>query len=228
MIDYQVIRSAKRKSIEIRVAEGIVRVRAPLFATDKQVHGIVVEKSQWIKKQLAKSNTAAPLVFENGTAVLIQGQLRQVEFFNAVTGSCHVQSDRVMIGTPANVKNRQQYGLKQFDQWLKKQAEAKLVPLVDRYALMLNTGHLITSQGFRLTKSKWGHCTSKGELQFNPRVIMAPETCWHYLVAHEVAHLVHMNHSVQFWQLVDSMVPHRAASRQWLKDHQQQTLRMSL
>ena len=73
--------------------------------------------------------------------------------------------------------------------------------------------------GIRDTKSRWGSCSTKGSLSFSWRLMLAPELVIDYVVAHEVAHLVEMNHGPRFWRLVQSLVPDIAPQRAWLKRH---------
>ena len=76
----------------------------------------------------------------------------------------------------------------------------------------------------RDTKSRWGSCSAAGSLSFSWRLIMAPEPVLDYVVAHEVAHLIEMNHSARFWKLVRTLVPDPAAQRAWLKRHRAELL----
>lgn len=66
------------------------------------------------------------------------------------------------------------------------------------------------------TRSRWGSCASDGSLAFCWRLICAPDFVQDYVVAHEVAHLRHMNHSAQFWALTEQLTPHRRAATAWL------------
>ena len=70
----------------------------------------------------------------------------------------------------------------------------------------------------RLTRSKWGHCTRSGIIQYNWLIALAPESVVDYLVIHEVCHRRHLNHSRAYWQLVESLCPDYLRRRQWLKD----------
>jgi hypothetical protein len=70
---------------------------------------------------------------------------------------------------------------------------------------------------YRRTKSKWGHCTSDGHIQYNPLIVLAPKNIVDYIIAHEVCHLVHANHSSRFWALVDKTYESRIEAEQWLK-----------
>jgi len=67
--------------------------------------------------------------------------------------------------------------------------------------------------------SRWGSCTSDGTLSFSWRLILAPPFVLDYLAAHEVAHLVEMNHSVRFWRLVARICPETDRAKAWLQAH---------
>lgn len=69
-------------------------------------------------------------------------------------------------------------------------------------------------------KTRWGSCSTSGELSLNWKLLAAPMPVIDYVVIHELAHLQHMNHSRQFWNLVAQYDPHWKASRRWLKDHE--------
>ncbi len=68
-------------------------------------------------------------------------------------------------------------------------------------------------------RSRWGSCSGSGNLSFSWRLIFAPEAVLDYVVAHEVAHLIEMNHGPRFWRLVASLVPDSAGPQAWLKRH---------
>jgi predicted metal-dependent hydrolase len=91
-------------------------------------------------------------------------------------------------------------------------------------ALAARLGKSVTRVGVRDPKSRWGSCSSRGALSFSWRLIFAPEPVIDYVVAHEVAHLVEMNHSPRFWRVVASLVPDSAAPRAWLKRHRMELM----
>jgi len=68
-------------------------------------------------------------------------------------------------------------------------------------------------------KSRWGSCSTKGNLNFNWKIIMAPDEIIDYLVVHELCHLLHMNHSKEFWQSVGSILPDYKVRERWLKEN---------
>ncbi len=76
------------------------------------------------------------------------------------------------------------------------------------------------------TRTRWGSCTSDGTLMFNWRLVMAPPDVQRYVVAHELAHLRHMDHGPAFWALVRSLTDHEAFAEDWLRRHGASLLRV--
>jgi predicted metal-dependent hydrolase len=85
--------------------------------------------------------------------------------------------------------------------------------------LAARIGRDITQITVRDTQSRWGSCSSRGNLSFSWRLVFAPEPVIDYVVAHEVSHLVEMNHGPRFWRLVESLSPDSGTPRAWLKRH---------
>ena len=101
--------------------------------------------------------------------------------------------------------------------FLKLQARQRLRESTDYYATVL--GKPYGKLTLRDTSSRWGSCSTQGNINYSWRLIMAPPTVLKYVVAHEVAHLVQMNHSPQFWAVVERLYPNYANDRDWLKNH---------
>src|SRR5690606_39060472 len=106
--------------------------------------------------------------------------------------------------------------------WLKAEAERDLYARVRVHARML--GVTVTALRLRAQATRWGSCSSNGSLNFNWRLILAPPFVLDYVAAHEVAHLVEMNHSRAFWDTVESTCPDMARGRAWLKAHGRQIM----
>ncbi len=75
----------------------------------------------------------------------------------------------------------------------------------------------IKSIAMRSQSARWGSCSSAGRLNYNWRLILAPGFVLDYVAAHEVAHLVHMNHSPAFWATVEKALPDMHRGKAWLK-----------
>ncbi|WP_347852611.1 M48 family metallopeptidase, partial [Planktomarina sp.] len=101
--------------------------------------------------------------------------------------------------------------------FLKLQARLALQEAVDHYSERL--GRPYGRLTLRDTTSRWGSCSTQGNLNFSWRLIMAPPEVLRYVAAHEVAHLEQMNHSAAFWALVERLFPGHQAQRDWLKHH---------
>lgn len=81
------------------------------------------------------------------------------------------------------------------------------------------TGGTYTSITVRDQKSRWGSCSSRGTLSFNYRLMLAPPEILDYVVVHELCHLTHMNHSKDFWHMVESILPDYRTAKRYLKEH---------
>ncbi|WP_312846797.1 M48 family metallopeptidase [Stappia sediminis] len=99
--------------------------------------------------------------------------------------------------------------------WLKREARADLETAVDRHAQ--NIPKKPSGITVRDTTSRWGSCASNGRLSFSWRLVLAPADILDYVAAHEVAHLIEMNHGPRFWALCRRLAPHTDEARRWLK-----------
>jgi predicted metal-dependent hydrolase len=126
------------------------------------------------------------------------------------------QSNPYLIYVPKSIKeNKEEYIKAALEGWYRIRAEKIFAEKIRFYAEKLKVYPkriVIKDQ-----KTKWGSCSSKGNINFNFRVIMAPENIIDYLVVHELCHLVHMNHSSDFWNLVKSILPNYREDEEWLK-----------
>lgn len=219
-----IIKSNRRRSIAIEIRNGEVTVRAPDFVSNKAVNEFVSSRQKWIDKTLSNGKSLPRQEFQSGQPVYISGKLVEIEFQHSRAGNCNLLEDKLTIGIPGNVIKPEVYALKKFDTWLIQESELHLKTKILDLANAFGLEHRLNSVKFRYTKSKWGHCSSTGEIQINPRIMMAAEPIQHYLIAHEISHLRHMNHSKQFWELVSVMDPDHKQHRNWLRENQHQTL----
>ena len=101
--------------------------------------------------------------------------------------------------------------------FFKLQARQALIEATDKYAAAV--GQDYKSLTVRDTTSRWGSCSSIGNINYSWRLIMAPQAVLEYVAAHEVAHLVEMNHSDRFWAVVGSLCPNFDVQRIWLRQN---------
>lgn len=211
------ITRSKRKTLVIYIRDDGVEVRAPLKAPQNWIDEFVELKKPWILKKLKlqQQKSSERLKLEEGETVLFCGKEYKLSLSH---GKNQVRVDSDIFYIQAR-QLEEDYLKKQLQQWLLQQAKESFEPRVWQIASVMGLDDKVQTVRFRRTKTKWGHCTAKGVLQFNPLLMMAPIFVQDYLIIHELCHLKYMNHSKDFWQLVEKHCPDYRESEQWLKQH---------
>lgn len=217
--NYRIIRS-KRKSLGLYVKIDTIEARAPYWLRDQEILSFLKDKENWCQDRLAEQavrNSEAPS-FENNTQCLFFGETR---FICHLNGKPQVidQDKKLLVFHYEAKNNRAAQHSNYLRKWIRQEAEQYLrARCYELEAVCLPPKPIRTIQ-FRKTKSKWGHCTNKGEIQLNWLLIMAPPEVMDYVIIHEICHLTHMNHSKAYWQLVEKLCPNYQAHKNWLCDN---------
>jgi predicted metal-dependent hydrolase len=204
-------RSSRRRSIGIKVHRGEVVVSAPVRAPLEEIRAFVTQKADWIEKHLLRQRQSLinpPQRPQAGSNLNFLGRPLQLEAVPDLRGA-RLCGDRLELGGDP---------LRHGDllaRWLQQQATVYLPERVQFFAPLV--GVRPAEVRARYYKSRWGSCNSRGELQFNWLLMLAPPEVVDYVVVHELAHLRHFNHSSAFWQLVGQVMPDYARHRAWLK-----------
>ncbi|MDW8802230.1 SprT family zinc-dependent metalloprotease [Clostridium sp. A1-XYC3] len=219
--NYKIIRR-KRKTIGIKITEeGEIVVISPLNIDKKVIDAVVKSKEKWIKGKLTEINEARlthkSIEFKSGEELLYLGENIALEIFQAnIMDSSILISDKLMkvfIGSNQRSKGENIRDL--VINFYKKEARRIFLERTIAYK------DIIGVYPKRITvkdqKTVWGSCSSKGNLNYNYRLLMAPIEIIDYVVVHELCHLRHMNHSKQYWGVVQSVLPDYEERRQWLK-----------
>ena len=211
---YKLVRS-QRKTLSIHVLYPNIEVRAPFNASTREIDCFVRQKSKWLEEKLIAQGIKHDERYEieDGKEISFLGETKQIRCHKAAKSSVTLNDNTIHIQCP-NPEPRKVRTL--FESWLKSHAETELTHRTHALIQKLAIEDRLTGIKFRKTKSKWGHCTSKGILQFNWLIVMAPEHVIDYLVTHEVCHLIHLNHSKAFWELLASNHQRHAESKLWL------------
>lgn len=200
-------RSARARRFSLRVSsiDGRVTLTLPNGANKAEALGFAETKADWIRAHLARR--PPEVAAEIGAVLPFRGTSRRV-----VAGSSRsVQLGTTEISVPGDPV-RSAARLKAF---YREEARARLTESSDRYAAALGLGYGRLT--LRDPRSRWGSCSSKGNLMFSWRLVMAPDDVLDYVAAHEVAHLAEMNHSPRFWAEVQRLYGDHAEARRWLK-----------
>ena len=217
--DYEIVRSRRRRTIVVQVNRGIVRVRAPHFVGDAQIRDFVDRHRQWIAGKLTQQahKAAEQSRLTDGGSIFHKGRTLRIRWRPASQSGITVEG-REFIIHGRNLSEERAGRILQ--QWLLQQAHGVLPARSRALADHLQVGARLKDVVFRKTRSKWGHCTSSGRIQFNWLIMLAPDAIIDYMICHEVCHLLHMNHSRQFWEAVESVCPDYRSYMKWLKEHE--------
>lgn len=210
-------RSAQAKRMTLRVSrlDGRVTLSMPRGTSRRAALAFANEKADWIRGHLAQGPEARLL--RPGGVLPLEG--RQVTLRAGPVRAPRLEEAEDNAGgplliVPARAPERTGPRLRAF---LKTRARDRLAPLSSALAGQL--GREVGALSLRDPRSRWGSCSSAGRLMFSWRLIMAPPEVLHYVAVHEVAHLVEMNHSPAFWDLVGLLMPDFPENRDWLRQN---------
>ena len=197
-------RQAKRLSLRISSLDGRITITGPHFVPESTFQDFLDSKADWI---LANHKHIERIVIDDGASVPVLGKPHVIKSTNIRKIS--VVDDQILVPRRSSSIGAQVKG------FLKSLARDHLAQASDHYAQRLGQSY----QGLRLrdTRSRWGSCSSDGYLMYSWRLIMAPLPVLDYVTAHEVAHLVEMNHSKAFWSLVQEIHGNYEQPREWLR-----------
>ena len=185
----------------LTLPRGVGKVRAERFLADH---------IGWLKARLQAR--PARIDFVDGAVLPIRGEDCRITHrapFRGETRIVEEDGQRLLVvhGDPVHLPGR-------VERFLKAEAERDLAVAVARYSAALGvTFGKITVKD---TRSRWGSCSSRGDLAFSWRLILAPSLVLDYLAAHEIAHRLEMNHSVRYWRNVARIFPEYRTAEAWL------------
>jgi predicted metal-dependent hydrolase len=220
----EVVRS-RRRTVRIRVAAADrLEVAAPWGLADAEVARLLESRKAWIARQVAKlaAVAASPLnaAVEPGAELLYLGRPRRLTVLqgSAAQATVTLVEDRLFAHLPARPAAEREAALTAaLRRWYAEQARAVLAERTTYWAQVL--GVRPQRVFIREQKSRWGSCSSRGNLSYNWRAVMAPPAVVDYLVIHELCHLKAPNHSAAFWELVGQADPLYREHRRWLRSH---------
>jgi len=218
----EIKRTKRIKSATITVEEGNVCVVVPQQLEHERITKLLKEKNRWIKEKIALHREAQPKStkqFVSGESFSYLGRNYRLKVQQGSLGNEGYQpikliNGRFTITLRAGTDNPDLIQDSLFS-WYKQHAEIKLTEKVKRYAKMI--GVEFNSVGLKTYKSRWGSCSVEGDITFNWKIIMAPNRIVDYVVAHELCHLIHHDHSPKFWREVERIMPNYAECKEWLK-----------
>lgn len=221
---YQVVRRPKRKTASITIKpDNSVTVMVPKSLSEKQIVQLLVRKQQWIKKtfyfNLHKRASFTPKEYVSGESFLYLGKKYRLSVINDGQNAVKLIKGlfTVHVGEGLSEKETQHFIFQQLSHWYQQHALDYLQKEIKKLSKIIDASPVRI--GVKYLKSRWGSCTSKGVVNFNWKIIMAPPPIVEYVVAHELCHLKHLNHSKAYWNLVAGVIPDYRERKEWLRVH---------
>jgi predicted metal-dependent hydrolase len=219
-ITYTLKRSlrARRIRLEVRPQTGLT-VIVPHSYKIRQLPGLLKSKERWISNNLAKylQTPSVRKEFKSGDTVPYLGRdLELVKRENhSVAGGVTLEDNMLAVSSDLFKNGILELAL---EQWYRTEAAKVISQRIDKLSSMMGIGYKRIS--IRGQKTRWGSCSRKRNLNFNWKLLMAPEPVIDYVIIHELTHLKEMNHSKRFWKLVAQYCPRWREHKKWLKQHE--------
>ena len=217
-IPYTLKRSKKRRSIGLRIDDHGLTVSVPLRTSEKWLQSVLHDKANWVVEKLAgwQSKKIPRIIWAEGSVIPFRGE----EFTLKLTPKKRGDRPRlygeillVPVGEDAD-DGRIEKAVKH---WYKVEALRVFNECVEYFAPLMN----VQPREIKLTSAstQWGNCTTDGVVRLNWQLVKMPLHLIDYVVVHEMAHLVEMNHSTAFWQVVENVCPEYKRFRTELRDY---------
>ena len=220
-VPYDLRRSARARRLRITVRPGGVEVVAPLRMRAADIVAFVAHNRAWIdakltalQRVLAAHPGSARLI--DGSTILYRGQPVQLRVRAGARPQVR-EGDGIEVTVPARLADadRETVVERMLRRWLGWSAWNDALSYVQRHGRR----HDLMPATVRIKQHKrlWGSCTSKGAINLNWRLILAPPAVFEYVVVHELCHLREPNHQAPFWRLVGQILPEFQEQRRWLR-----------
>ena len=216
----QVKRSKRARRLALRLdpVERVINLVVPQRMPLEQAYFFAMEHEKWVRETLDK--LPEPIPFTHGTVLPVFGDTITLD----ITIDDSLKRTRVkQVDDILQIKTYQSDPTNRITTHLKKIARTGLADMASDKADQI--GKTISHVTVRDTKSRWGSCSQEGSISFSWRLIFAPYTAIDYVVAHEVAHMIHMDHSKDFWSVCEKLSSDYKQGKQWMKKHSNELMR---
>lgn len=200
---------AKRLTLRLCPVGNKAILTVPLRYSKKQAIGFIEKAKPWLERQMMRICQKHPYV--EGMVLPVFGKHYELRHTPSRVFRSWWSEDHLLIHAPV-----EKFGI--FVQKSLHQVATQFLTMrTTLYATRL--GKSVNRITLRDTRSRWGSCSPNGNISYSWRLVFAPEQVADYLCAHEVAHLAEMNHSPQFWKIVEDFCPDYKNLRRWLRQN---------
>ncbi|MEM7650786.1 MAG: SprT family zinc-dependent metalloprotease [Pseudomonadota bacterium] len=219
--DYIVIKHstrAKRLALRLDAQKRVFNLVIPKRVSIKAAVRFAEEHDSWMMEKLAE--LPAPIPYEDGMILPLFGEDVRVKIFYDSTlkiTSITLKKNELSVST------NKEDPTSRIERYLKKIVKEELTKLSRDKAAQIDK--TINTISIRDTKSRWGSCSEDNNLSYSWRLIFAPTAAFDYVVAHEVAHLQHLDHSRAFWALCRELSDDFVEGQYWMQEHGHELMR---
>ncbi len=207
-MDYIIVKKSI-KNMYIQIKDGKVYVRVPKRMTQKEIEKLIKDKEKWINKHL---NVQKEKNEDNEKYIELLGEKYEINIINSNRDCIEIKDEKAYIYISKDSTEKREKLIKNL---YKKCALTQYTKTTQK--MMELTGLAPDSWKIRDIHSAWGSCSSKRNITLSLNLIKKREELIEYVVIHELCHLKHMNHSKEFWSLVEKYVPNYKECRKELK-----------
>lgn len=217
-----ILTRSNRKTIGITIDKnGLVKVASPLRVSQDYINQLLQEKSSWIQKKINEltirsTNTNCPKIFEDGEKFLYLGEVFELKIHRSSINkkaNVRIQDKFIVIEVPIDFSSEKIKD--KLREWYIKKFKLIIAERINYYSQMI--GVFPNNVTIREQKTRWGSCSNRGNINLNWKLIMASLEIIDYVIIHELCHMKVMNHSKEFWKIVEVYSPHYKSYREWLK-----------
>ena len=216
----EIIRSSKRKTSAIKIQKGKVFVMVPERLSRAVIESLVTEKTRWIKEKLAIQKeiiAIKPKEFISGEAFSCLDKSHPLKIESGLYPDIKLHQDELVVSVRDKAADNAQAIKQLLIKWFKQQAESALRDKTEHFSRMIGVN--ASSVTIKSFKARWGSCSVTAGIQYNWKIIIAPDRIVNYVVIHELCHILHHNHSPAFWKAVERYCHDYRDCGAWLKSN---------
>jgi predicted metal-dependent hydrolase len=214
-IEINKIIRTKRKTIALQITDdATLIVKAPFGISEQAIKNVVIKHIDWIKKKKEKILSRDPKFvkkeFVDGEGFMYLGKSYKLSIVNKQNIPLVFDNNAFFL-----LKDYLPIAKQLFINWYKERGYEKISERVEWYAK--KRGFVYNRINITNANQRWGSCSSKRNLNFSWRLIMAPLPVIDYVVVHELVHLDEKNHTKFFWSKVKMLIPDYEKHKEWIK-----------
>ena len=216
----EVVRTDRKRSASIHLDGEVVKVRVPKTLPENRIRDLIAKRTPWIRIKLKEQSdrlVLKPKEYVSGETFPYLGKNYRLKvikggkpFGKLKGGYLQAVVSETDTAPETTIKSL-------LVSWYRRHAELRLAEKTERWARIV--GVTPNSVSVRDYKSRWGSCSTKGDVTYNWRIILAPHRIVDYVVIHELCHMLEHNHSSRYWKQVERHVPDWKERRDWLRNN---------